>query len=270
MNTHHWIHHFEKNTRVNLAIQFPKTPCNLPDEVRIPLAKSLAVFQLGESGSGSRIRRYAREVAPLANFEGYQEAIDRFIKEELSHSKMLARTVEHLGGKLIQKQWTNSIFRHLRFLVNLEFAIQVLLTAELIAEVYYGTLYLHCPDPVVRQLGQKILRDEMQHLAFQREFLSERVATFSKINRWLWRLQFRAVHALTAAVVSWDHRDAIRALGIDPNRFRESCLQGWKRFQGRLERSIEALDQRNAPAGSTQTTALNHLASHLPPAKPVA
>ena len=239
MNTQAWIHHFEINTRLNDHLELPDVPCTLPESVRGPLAASIATFQLGESGTGSRLRRYAREVAPLENFRGYQRAIDLFIAEEQSHSQLLARVVGHLGGTLLTKQWTNSVFRRLRFLVNLEFAVQVLLTAELIAEVYYGTLYLRADDPVVHRMSQKILRDEMKHLAFQREFLSERVATFSPIGRWLWRCQFQAIHAVTARVVAWDHRLALRALGVNPADFRRRCLHAWERFQSRLEQSVE-------------------------------
>jgi hypothetical protein len=238
MNTQTWISHFEVNTRLNDTMQFTDDPCTLPENVRLPVAASLATFQLGESGSGSRLRRYAREVAPLENFRGYQRAIDLFIVEEQSHSQLLARVVQRLGGTLLEKQWTNSVFRRLRFLVNLEFAIQVLLTAELIAEVYYGTLYLRCPDPAVHQMTQKILRDEMKHLAFQREFLSERVATFSGIGRWLWSLQFQTIHLITTTVVAWDHRHALRALGVKPADFRQRCIQAWKRWQAKLNQDV--------------------------------
>jgi hypothetical protein len=184
MNTQAWITHFERNTHLNDEMELPMGACSLPESVRTPLVTSIATFQLGESGTGSRLRRYAREVAPLENFRGYQRAIDLFVAEEQSHSRLLARTVEHLRGTLLTKQWTNSIFRRLRFLVNLEFAIQVLLTAELIAEVFFGTLYLRCEDPVVRKVSHKLLRDEMKHLNFQRDFLSERVATFNPLGRW--------------------------------------------------------------------------------------
>ena len=243
MNTQAWITHFERNTHLNDHLELPDhEPCRLPEHLRVPLAASLATFQLGESGTGSRLRRYAREVAPLENFRGYQRAIDLFVAEEQSHSRLLARTVEHLGGKLLTKQWTNSIFRRLRFLVNLEFAIQVLLTAELIAEVYFGTLYLRCNDPVVKKVSHKLLRDEMKHLDFQRDFLSERVASFNPLGRKLWGLQFQLIHATTAAVVAWDHRKVLLALGISPAAFRQRCLQAWKRFQERLENQIRRLD----------------------------
>ena len=244
MNTQAWITHFARNTRLNDTLDLPTEACTLPDHVRIPLAASIATFQLGESGTGSRLRRYAREVAPLENFRGYQRAIDLFVAEEQSHSRLLARTVEHLRGTLLTKQWTNSVFRRLRFLVNLEFLIQVLLTAELIAEVYFGTLYLRCDDPVVKRVAHKLLRDEMKHLAFQRDFLSERVATFNPLGRWLWKAQFQAIHAITCTVVAWDHRRTLNALGIRPTDFRQRCLQAWGRYQERLEQEVVMLDSK--------------------------
>jgi len=239
MNTQSWIHHFQTNALVHDQIRFEDHESALPESVRKPLVHSLAIFQLGESGSGSRLRRYAREVAPLENFRGYQRAIDLFVCEEQAHSRLLGRLVQQLGGQLLKKQWTNSIFRRLRFLVNLEFAIQVLLTAELIAEVYYGTLYLKVPDPAVHAACRQILRDEMKHLEFQRQFLAERLVTFSPLGRYLWSCQFRLIHALTARVVAWDHRSCLKALGVSPVNFIERCHQAQIRFQTRLEVSVD-------------------------------
>lgn len=235
MNTQSWIHHFQTNASVYDQIRFEGLACTLPDEVKAPLAHSLAIFQLGESGTGSRLRRYAREVAPLENFRGYQRAIDLFVCEEQAHSRLLGRLVQHLGGKLLQKQWTNSVFRRLRFLVNLEFAIQVLLTAELIAEVYYGTLYLRVPDAAVGNSCRQILKDEMKHLEFQRQFLAERLATFTPMGRYLWACQFQLIHALTSRVVAWDHRVCLKALGMSQGAFVQRCHQAQERFQARLE-----------------------------------
>jgi hypothetical protein len=60
MNTQAWITHFERNTRLNDTLELPTESCTLPDATRVPLAASIATFQLGESGTGSRLRRYAR------------------------------------------------------------------------------------------------------------------------------------------------------------------------------------------------------------------
>ncbi|MFZ2279461.1 MAG: hypothetical protein WAW39_16825 [Prosthecobacter sp.] len=238
MNTQHWISHFEANTRLNHELQLPDTACDLPEHVRSSLARSIAIFQLGESGGGTRLRRYTRSIASLEHLKGYQRAVDLFVAEEQSHAALLARTVKHLRGTLLQKQWTNSIFRWMRDLVNLEFNIQVLLTAELIAEVYFGQLSLRCSDPVVQTVAKKLLRDEMGHLSFQRDFLFERLNALTPAMQRLWRWQFQAIHFATACVVSWDHRDCLRSLNVTPANFRSRALRCWQSFQSRLERRL--------------------------------
>lgn len=261
MNTQHWISHFEANTRLNHELQLPDTACDLPEQVRCALARSLAIFQLGESGGGTRLRRYTRSIAALENLQGYQRAVDLFVAEEQSHAALLARTVTHLRGTLLQKQWTNSIFRWMRDLVNLEFNIQVLLTAELIAEVYFGLLSLRCSDPVVQTVAKKLLRDEMGHLSFQRDFLFERLKTLTPAVQRLWRWQFQAIHFATACVVSWDHRDCLRSLNVTPADFRSRALRCWQSFQSRLERRLhehesQALhDEGSTPGYSRSSSA---------------
>lgn len=243
MNTQHWIKHFETNTRLNHGLELPDTECVLAEEIREPLARSLAIFQLGESGGGTRLRRYTRSIASLENLRGYQRAVDLFVAEEQSHAALLARTVTHLRGQLLKKQWTNSIFRWMRDLVNLEFNIQVLLTAELIAEVYFGLLALRCNDPVVQTVAKKLLRDEMGHLSFQRDFLFERLKTLTPAMQRLWRWQFQAIHLATTTVVAWDHREMLRGLGVSPSDFRARAVRCWDSFQSRLERRLREFEQ---------------------------
>ena len=236
MNTLHWIRHFEANARYKAHRQWPVTVSTLQDHVREPLARSLATFQLGESGGGTRLRRYAREVAPLEQFRGYQRAIDLFIAEEQGHAELLARVVKHLGGQLKSRQWTNSVFRKFRTLINLDFNIQILLTAELIAESYYGQLYLGVNDPMVRQAAKEILRDEIHHLSFQRDFLAERISLMRPWKRRLWSLQFRVVHRVVCRVVAWDHRTALRAIGVPPGAFVHLATRCLTQFNRRLMR----------------------------------
>ena len=68
MNTPYWINHYEANTRLNDMMKLPDEPCMLPEAIRAPIARSLAVFQLGESGGGTRLKRYAKVIAPLTQF----------------------------------------------------------------------------------------------------------------------------------------------------------------------------------------------------------
>lgn len=252
MDTQHWISHFETNTRLNHEMTLPEQACDLPEKTRAALARSLAIFQLGESGGGTRLRRYTRSIAALESLQGYQRAVDLFVAEEQSHAALLARTVTHLRGTLLKKQWTNSIFRWLRDLVNLEFNIQVLLTAELIAEVYFGLLSLRCSDPVVQTVAKKLLRDEMGHLSFQRDFLFERLRGLTPGMQRLWRWQFQGIHFATACVVSWDHRECLQSLNVTAADFRSRAVRCWRSFQSRLERRLrEDGNQARQAAEST-------------------
>ena len=241
MNTQHWITHFQHNAAITRRLTLPDEACKLPESIREPLARSIAIFQLGESGGGTRLRRYARKIAPLEQFRGYMRAMDLFVAEEQGHAALLAQLLDHLGGTRLRKQWTNSIFRTLRVLVNIEFNIQVLLTAELIAEVYFGNLYLRVDDPAVRLVARKLLSDEMKHLVFQREFLAERLATLSPMMQTLWRWQFHVVHRVTTLVVAWDHANCFRAMGLRPADFRQRATAAIARFSARLWQRIDSL-----------------------------
>jgi len=222
----------------------PNSPVTLSDSQRGSIARSLAIFQLGESGGGTRLRHYVRETK-LDELPGYSDAIAAFVAEEQSHAALLARLLERLEQAPLEKQWTNSVFRWMRNLVNLEFNIQVLLTAELIAEVYFGALARRCPDCNVQTVARKLLRDEIGHLAFQREFLVTRLRGFSGGMRGLWKLQFHFIHGCTARVVAWDHRHCLRALGLRPAEFCARSTWSRRRFLQRLERMI--VTQRPLP-----------------------
>ncbi|MGF1655905.1 MAG: ferritin-like domain-containing protein [Verrucomicrobiales bacterium] len=234
MNSEFWFQHFSLNAQRNLILPLPTSlPCSLGDSEKAALARSLAIFQLGESGSGTRLKRYI-ERTRLQALPGYAKAINAFVVEEQSHAALLLRLISYLEHPPLEKQWTNSVFRTIRNLVNLEFNIQVLLTAELIAEVYFGALAMHTTDPAIRTVARKILRDEMGHLQFQREFLITRLGHLKPWQKTLWTTQFRSVHLATAVVVTWDHRQALRVLGWTPWRFVRRTQQAREAFLKRL------------------------------------
>lgn len=240
MNTARWTTHFAENTRLNSTLPLPAPPASSPDAGLKSIGESLAVFQLGESGGGTRLLRWHAQCRALRHVSGLEEALRAFIAEEQGHAALLARVLEQLRQPLVQKQWTNSIFRWLRNAVNLEFNMQVLLTAELIAEVYYGLLRLRCGHPAVRTASAKILRDEMQHLKFQREFLTERLRQSRPLHLKLWKLQFRLIHRITSRVVAWDHRRCLQALGLNGADFTKRCSAARRNFERRLNAMLES------------------------------
>lgn len=251
MNTHVWIQYFLSNQDRFVEPPMPPGASCLPGAIREPVARSLAIFQLGESGGGTRLMKIVRRVVPDHLLPGYERAVGLFVAEEQYHAAMLERLVRHLGGALLKKQWSNSVFRWVRNLFGVEFNIQVLLTAELIAEAYYGLLYRRCPDPAVRVCCRKILADEVRHLAFHAEFLSGRLAAKTAWGRRLWRAQCRALNLVTVAVVAWDHGACFRALGPGSLGFASLASRTGARFLRRLQSHATPPAARPAQAPAT-------------------
>lgn len=238
MNTHLWIQHFHSNRDRFTEPELPPRGCMLPADVLRALRESLAVFQLGESGGGTRLMQYVRHAARPDQLPGYEEAVSLFVAEEQYHERLLERVVLYMGGSCLERQWSNSVFRWLRNHFGVEFNIQILLTAELIAEVYFGTVYRRCGDVSLRRICHKLLSDEMRHVAFNGDFLRERLADQPPWWRLVWRAQFSLIHGVTAMVVAWDHRHCLRALGVPPHVFVMQARKTGTRFLRRLEKPL--------------------------------
>ena len=92
MNAYEWIQYYEKH-RQRHAVETYDWSAEPPDAARPDikaLAGSLAIFQLGESGGGTRLRRYADALtAADLTFAGYSRAVEMFIKEENAHAELL-------------------------------------------------------------------------------------------------------------------------------------------------------------------------------------
>lgn len=61
-------------------------------------------------------------------------------------------------------------------LTNIEFHLQIFLTAEIIAEAYYNPLRRFSGDSVIEKSCARILKDKIRHLSFHAVFL---------IRKWL-------------------------------------------------------------------------------------
>lgn len=235
MKAERWIRRFQAN-RERERLDWD-APVELPSGQRVALARSLAVFQLGETGEGTCLRRYGERTRGWAGFEGYEVALDLFVKEENRHAELLAELVGRFGGTLLAKQWSDSIFRFVRKLLHLEFELQILLTAELLAEAYYEVLRRHADDGVLRSACARILRDEAGHTAFHADFFGAVQARWSVPRRWLWQAQFRLLHLVVCAGVWWDHRDCLRALRVPVAEYVGLCRRAVRVFQRRLGRA---------------------------------
>jgi len=185
------------------------------------LARSLAVFQLGESGGGAVVEQARRSRLPSVDND-YAEAVALFVAEEHRHAELLACCVRALRGTLLDKNWTARLFVSGRRLMGLRMKVTVLLAAEVVGICYYQLLASRLPDSELRSVLREIAADEKAHLRFHCDFLRAQMQT--ALHRRLFVVTWRTLMLAAALVVSIDHRAALRDLGIPPRRV-------WKRWQ---------------------------------------
>jgi hypothetical protein len=235
-NSATWRSFFEHNARNLLSLPWHRGAEWTPEQ-RDVLAPSLQDFQLGESSEGRRLLEAARGYAVRTGDAEYVEALRLFIGEEQRHAADLGRFLRLAGVPLLRRSWTDAVFRRLRC-GGLEPTLCVLLTAELIAMVYYLAVHDASPSPLLRRLCAQILRDERRHLRFH----TERLAILRRDrNRWQWAaaagLQ-RLLFAGTCLVVWWKHGRALRLGSFGMRRF---WRQAWRECNQALRQVAQGL-----------------------------
>lgn len=256
MNPAKWTQHFADFHRREEHFDWT-LPCELHDEkARRLLADSLAIFQLGETGDGSTLKRWAARAETRGDVpRGYAEAAAAFIAEENRHSALLAIMVRHLGGTLKENQWSAWAFNRARKLLPaLEFELQVLLTAELIARAYYGLLSQRLEEPLIRRACASLTCDEVGHIAFHIDLFRHRFKGWLPLFVDLWSAQFQALYLIAEAIVWWDHGAALTACGISKPEFqregRRACAYFLRKTISDLSRSVTASRSWKAPINS--------------------
>lgn len=227
-HSHRWCEHFVANEDRQLAI--PWGEARLLDEVvRRILLPSLQDFQLGESSEGHHGRARASAYGERVGDPHYAEAIRLFFAEENRHAAYLARYLRLQGVEPIGRSWTDFVFRRVRRLMGLELLLTVLLTAELIGEVYYRAVCAGTRCPALRAVCAQLLRDEVMHVRFH-------VERFRLLRRGRSRLRttiqdglWRAFFAGTCLAVWLKHGKALRLGGYGFRRFRAEAFRGFGR-----------------------------------------
>jgi hypothetical protein len=231
----HWLAFFRANATLPDRIPWADRPTLAPAQ-RAAVVASILEFQLGESSEGRHLQTAADRYALTTGDAAYAAAIRLFIREEQRHAAYLARLLAAEGVALKQRTWADSVFRKLRHLGGLESAICVLLTAEIIAQVYYAALRRATCSPVLRAVCRRVLADEAAHVRFQAErlaILRRRAAGRLGLCLALQRLLFAAA----LAVVWINHGRVLRRGQLGPAGFWRA---GWRAF----ERAEKRMDPR--------------------------
>jgi hypothetical protein len=211
MEFRRWRDHFEKN-RLRPVPELREARDGVPEDAVAPLARSLAVFQLGES-KGGRLATEIDEIPGLT--EDYRAAVKLFIGEEQRHGQLLAGCVEGLGGTLLKTTWTEHLFVAARRLLGVRFKLVVLLAAESVGLGFYRTLASRLPAGPLWSCLEEICEDEVHHLAFHGDAFRGRA--------WFRRAWYPVAGAATIVVLI-DHRRTLRALGIPMREAAETIL----------------------------------------------
>jgi hypothetical protein len=206
----HWLEEYTNRRLARPADPDWSIPSPLQGPIQALLARSLAHFQLGESGDGEHLFGAARR-DPRAT--AWVPALKQFIAEEKEHARLLAHLVDRLGGRRIRSHWTHTLFRHARRAGGLDLELQVLMCAELIGNAFYRLVRSRCADPVVTDVITRILADEARHLAFHLDNLAERHAGSLPLERQVWGARCQLLLAVGARLAWLDHAPCLRALG---------------------------------------------------------
>jgi hypothetical protein len=235
-----WMRHFETNARRLLDIPWEQG-AELSSEEAAAIAGSVAEFQRGESGEGRRLIRYARSYAQESGDSDYIAAIRLFILEEQRHARDLARFLQINGLPLTRASFADGVFRRLRNVVGtLEISIAVLITAELMAQVYYDALRVATRSTILQRLCEQILGDEERHVEFQAERLGVLRAKRGAAAYLTTIALQRLLLAGTCGVVWMVHRPVCRQAGFGFGRFWKDA---WSCFVKAFEISAQARER---------------------------
>lgn len=219
-----WLNHFDENRTNKIDIRFP-TDVHIEETLREPLIHSLQRFQIGETGEGTHLKRYARTV----NDPKYEQCIDLFIKEEQSHARVLAEMIGAMDGTLLNWHWTDLAFIALRRMMGLKTELFILLIAEIIGKCFY----LHCAknleDERMSDAFSLIVLDEIAHLEFHCEFLRSRLDRLPETARYIIFVCWMMLFYVACFVFVSDHAATLEGMDVSKRSFLRDCSSCFRR-----------------------------------------
>jgi hypothetical protein len=202
----------------------------VPPVVRTPLLRSLQRFQIGETGEGKHLKKYASTLKDPV----YEQCIDLFIKEEQYHARVLAEMIQSMDGTLLSWHWSELAFVVLRRMLGLKTEIFILLIAEIIGKCFYRVCADKLQDEKLSDAFSLIVLDEIGHLEFHCSFMRRHTRHFPRALRravyYCWSVLFFTACFVFIA----DHRASLTALGVTSREFMQDCGRMFERAATRI------------------------------------
>jgi len=222
-----WIRYFESN-RWDPDSLVENKDVELSRRAKTAIAKSIQTFQLGESGEGKHFLKCARRWAEETGDHDYVTALELFIKEEQNHAAALAAFMARAGIPRLEKELSDNMFRWLRHRAGLELTITVLITAEIIARVYYPALRKATSSHWLRKICEHISRDEVAHIRFQGQRLGIIQRRKGPLGRAVSMMLSQVLFDVTSIVVWFAHRSVFKAAKLSFREYWSKCTAEYR------------------------------------------
>lgn len=241
--TMNWIRHFEKRPPLKLDV-FNGEHISKVEHGRI--AYSIAQFQRGESSEAADYLEKSRRFAFETDHPTFFWESRLFVIEENFHSKLLGAFMAQMGIGRAGGSWTDVVFRWLRSLGDIGWSSRVLLTAELLAQVYYPALKEATKSGMLAAICERIIEDEEYHILFQTERIAFVLQNRSRLSRTVQSLAGLGLFVGTAVVVWFEHRPVL-----------SHSLSFWEYVRAGFGRYTFAMSQLNAGLDNDRLLALS-------------
>ena len=217
-----WLNHFEYHALHPRCVPAGLSDV-LKDEERRLIARSIAIFQLCEQPEGTALLRSARRFAEKHNAMQLTRITELFVNEQQRHATLLRAFMEDHDIARKQTDLTDFVFCCLRRIGRFETRLHVLVTAELIANVYYRALESATGCQRLKVLCRTLVADELAHIGLESQLLLTLRARRPAIARAGARLLHKAFFTCAASAVYLTHRGILRGAGYNISSFLRVC-----------------------------------------------
>jgi hypothetical protein len=226
-----WVAYFESNADRESRLPFNSAPeSTLRPALQRALVRTLQRFNLGESGEGEYLKRFASQTGDTA----YCRAIDLFVAEEQAHSQWFGLLLDRLGSPFLKKHWSDAIFTRVRRAGGLHFELITFLTAEIVGQKFFSQLARNCPEPACSAVFTQVVRDESAHIAFHIGTLQHAFAGQSPLQRIVWHFRWKGMLACATAIVCLDQASTFREMGLSRREFATHCFHTFAHITRRI------------------------------------
>ena len=131
------------------------------------------------------------------------------------------------GIRILDKDWTDTLFRLIRNLSSYELSITVLITAEIIALTYYESLRRSTECDVLNHICKKIIEEERNHVLYESMLLKCFHGDKPRIIQSFVYFVHKCLFMCTVILVALDHKSVISRGGYT---FQEFCRRNLEVF----------------------------------------